>query len=192
MNTPKINNLYYLFNKYANEDISTDDVYNFKTIPGILDGLDSKVFDETYHIENRLSDFEEAIDHITAILAIYNPEHIPYMLSLNDDESSTDDLDDPDGAINALMCDCYRFINGIRILLEIYPADNLIKDCLNIVWEENHHDDPDALSADDAIAELESIIEDIRQKDNFTKEFIKTKLEPLYDYFDDPPMDLFE
>ena len=63
---------------------------------------------------------------------------------------------------------------------------------MNIGWEENHHDDPDALTADEAIAELESIIVDIRRKDKHAKEFIKTKLEPLYDYFDDPPMDLFE
>lgn len=201
MNTPKINNLYYLFHKYANEDISTDTVYNFKTIPGILDKLDGEVFDETYHIENRLSAFEEVIDHITAILAIYNPEHIPYMLSFSKDEAlddelplsdDEDDLDDPDGAINALMCDCYRFINGIRILLTLYPADRLIDDCLNIGWEETRHDDPDGRTADDAIAELQYIIDEIREKDKYTKEFIKTKLEPLYSYFDNTTMDLFE
>lgn len=192
MNTPKINNLYYLFNKYVDEDISTNDVYNFKTIPDILDRLDGEVFDETCHIEDRLSSFDEAIKHITAILAIYNTEHIPYMLSLNDDEDDDDEDDDEDDPINALMCDCYRFINGIRILLTLYPADRLMDDCLNLGWEETRHDDPDGRDAEEAISELQGIIDDIREKDKYAKEFIKTKLEPLYSYFDNTSMDLFE
>ena len=154
-------------------------------INNLITNLDkySDIFDESYHIDERLPLFGAAVELITAILAVYNPERIPFKMSFDEDES------DP---INTLMCECFRYINRIRILLEIYPADNLIKDCLNIGWEENHHDDPDALTADEAIAELESIIEDIRQKDKHAKEFIKKKLEPLYDYFDDPPMDLFE
>ena len=159
-------------------------------ISNLLANLDkySDIFDESCYIKDRLPLFGAAIELITAILAVYNPERIPFKLSF-DDESSTD-VDDED-PINTLMCECFRYINYIRILLEIYPADNLIKDCLNIGWEENHHDDPDALTADEAIAELESIITEIRQKDKHAKEFIKKKLEPLYDYFDDPPMDLF-
>lgn len=154
-------------------------------INNLIANLDkySDIFDETCYIADRLPLFGAAVELITAILAVYNPERIPFKMSFDEDE------DDP---INGLMCECFRYINHIRILLEIYPADNLIKDCLNIGWEENHHDDPDALIADEAIAELESIIAEIRRKDKHAKEFIKTKLEPLYDYFDDPPMDLFE
>ena len=74
----------------------------------------SDIFDETCYIDDRLPLFGAAIELITAILAVYNPERIPFKLSF-DDESSTD-VDDED-PINALMCECFRYINYIRILL---------------------------------------------------------------------------
>jgi hypothetical protein len=204
MNSHKNQNLHYLFEKYNEQDISTNDAYNFKTIPDILDKLADNVYCEDDYIHERLSSFKKAVKHITAILSIYNPERIPYELTLYEDDDKNEydyyhsyeddeenDIEDDD-PINALMVECYRMINTIRILMEHYPADTLIQDCLNIGWEENHHDDPDDLTADEAIAELEYIIEEIRRKDKYAKDFIKNKLTPLYDYFDNPPMDLFK
>ena len=170
-----------------------------------LADLSDKIFDENEYIQDRLPVFDETIKYVSVVLSIYNPHRIPYKLSFDgfspdeyiiytDERYSNEDenMSKNRGSVDDVMHSCWFVIRYIRFLMIRYPADNLIKDCLKIGWEETHHDDPDALTADEAITELESIIQEIRRKDKFAKEFIKTKLEPLYGYFDIPPIDPFK